>query len=222
LPVRSRTCRSMGYSAGVDAVALQEKIGRIEGVEAVRVVSSNGQIEEIHVLARKNKPPKQLVRDVQSLGHALFGEDIDRRVVSIVQLADGDLDGGLRPALVDIGETLDGSRAEVVVSLRWNDSIYKGASGGAASSATRPRQIAEATIDALRQGIHPSAALAVSSMDVPQLGGRHIAVAQIVLVTDATERMLIGSAVVEDDEARAVVRAVLDALNRLLPDLRVP
>jgi hypothetical protein len=34
--------------------------------------------------------------------------------------------------------------------------------------------------------------------------------------------MLIGAAVVEDDEARAVVRAVLDALNRLLPDLRAP
>lgn len=216
------TRRRYGYSAHVDAVALQEKIGRIEGVEAVRVVGSNGAIDEIHVLARKTKPPKQLVRDVQSLAHALFGEDIDRRVVSIVQLADGDLDGGLRPALVDIGETLDGSRAEVVVSLRWNDSLYKGTSSGAASAATRPRQIAEATIDALRQGIQKSAALGVNSMDVPLLGGRHIAVAQIVLVTDATERMLIGAAIVEDDEARAVVRAVLDALNRLLPDLRAP
>lgn len=204
----------------MDTVALQEKISRIEGVEAVRVVGDNGSISEIHVLARRTKAPKQLVRDVQSLGHALFGEDIDRRVVSIVQLSDGDLDGGLRPALVDIAETLDGSRAEIVVSLRWNDNIYKGTAGGAASTATRPRQIAEATIDALRQGININAALAVSSMDVPNLGGRQVAVAQIVLVTDATERMLIGSAFVDEDEARAVVRAVLDALNRLLPDLR--
>lgn len=207
--------------ARVDAVALQEKIGRIEGVEAVRVVGENGAIREIHVLARRTKAAKQLVRDVQSLSQALFGEDIDRRVVSIVQLADGDLDGGLRPALVDIAETLDGSRAEIVVSLRWNDNIYKGTAAGAASTATRPRQIAEATIDAIRQGIHTNAALAVSSMDVPLLGGRHVAIAQIVLVTEATERMLIGSALVEDEEARAVVRAVLDALNRLLPDLKV-
>ena len=204
----------------VDTIAFQEKIGRIDGVEAVRVVGGNGKIDEIHVLARKTKPPKQLVRDVQSLGHALFGEDIDRRIVSIVQLADGDLEGGLRPALVDIGETLDGSRAEVTVSLRWNDNIFKGSAAGAASTATRPRQIAEATIDAIRQGIHTDAALAVGSMDVPQLGGRHVAVAQIILVTDASERMLIGSALVEDEEGRAVVRAVLDALNRLLPDLR--
>jgi hypothetical protein len=206
----------------VDVVALQEKIGRIDGVEAARVVAGNGQIEEIHVLARRGKPPKQLVRDVQSLSQALFGEDIDRRIVSVVQLADSDLDGGLRPALVDIAETLDGSRAEIVVKLRWTDTIFSGTSGGAASTATRARQIAEATIDAVRQGLHPGAALAVSSMDIPMLGTRQVAVAQIVLVTDATERMLIGCAFVEDEEARAVVRAVLDALNRLLPDLRLP
>lgn len=206
----------------MDVVALQEKIGRIDGVEAARVVAGNGHIEEIHVLARRNKAPKQLVRDVQSLSQALFGEDIDRRIVSIVQLSDGDLDGGLRPALVDISETLDGSHAEIVVKLRWKDTIFSGTSGGAASTATRARQIAEATIDAVRQGIHPNAALAVSSMDIPVLGTRQVAVAQIVLVTDATERMLIGCAFVEDEETRAVVRAVLDALNRLLPDLRLP
>jgi len=204
----------------VDIVAFQEKIGRIDGVEAARIVAGNGHIEEIHVLARRNKPPKQLVRDVQSLSQALFGEDIDRRVVSIVQLADGDFEGGFRPALIDIAETLDGSRAEVSVSLRWDDKVLVGTVSGAASTSTRHRQVAEATIDAVRQGIHPNAAMAVSSMDVPTLGSRKVAIAQVVLVTDATERMLIGCAFVEDDVARAVVRAVLDALNRLLPDLR--
>ncbi len=204
----------------MDIVAFQEKIGRIEGVEAARVVAGNGHIEEIHVLARRTKPPKQLVRDVQSLSQALFGEDIDRRVVSIVQLSDGDLEGGIRPALVDIAETLDGSRAEVSVTLRWNDTLFTGSVSGAASTSTRHRQVAEATIDAVRQGIHPNAALAINSMDVPTLGTRQVAVSQVVLVTDATERTLIGCAFVEDDVARAVVRAVLDALNRLLPDLR--
>jgi hypothetical protein len=190
-------------------------------VEAARVVTGNGQISEIHVLARRNKPPKQVVRDVQSLGQALFGEEIDRRLVSVVQLSDTDLEGGLRPALIDVGETLDGSRAEVTVSLRWKDEILTGTAKGAAASATRARQIAEATLEAVRQGIHREAAVAVSSMDVPLLGNRKVAIAQVVVVTEATERMLIGCAYVEDEEARAVVRAVLDALNRFLPDLKL-
>jgi hypothetical protein len=204
----------------MDVVAFQEKIGRIEGVEAARVVTGNGQISEIHVLARRNKAPKQVVRDVQSLSQALFGEEIDRRLVSVVQLSDSDLEGGLRPALIDVAETLDGSRAEVSVSLRWNDEILTGSARGAAASSTRARQIAEATLEAVRQGIHREAALAVSSMDVPLLGSRKVAIAQVVVVTEATERMLIGCAYVEDEEARAVVRAVLDALNRFLPDLK--
>jgi hypothetical protein len=49
-----------------------------------------------------------------------------------------------------------------------------------------------------------------------------VAIAQVVVVTEATERNLIGCAYVEDEESRAVVRAVLDALNRFLPDLKTP
>jgi len=201
-------------------MALQEKISRIDGVEAARIVAGDGHIAEIHVLARRNKPPKQLVRDVQSLSQALFGEEIDRRIVSVVQLADADLEGGLRPALVDVAETLDGSRAEVTVTLRWENELFAGAAKGAAATSMRPRQIAEATIDAVRQTIHRDAALAIHSMDIPILGSRKVAVAQVVVVTEATERNLIGCAYVEDEESRAVVRAVLDALNRILPDLK--
>jgi len=206
----------------MDVVDLQEKISRIDGVEAARVVAANGHVDEIHVLARRNKPAKQLVRDVQSLSAALFGLDIDRRVVSVVQLADADLDVGIRPALVDVSENLEGSRAEVTVTLRWDDSLLIGKSSGAAASSMRARQVAEATLEAVKQAIHTAAAVAISSMDVPTLGSRQVAVAQVVLVTESAERTLIGSAFVEEDVTKAVVRAVLDALNRLLPDLKAP
>ena len=206
----------------MDVVALQEKIGRIDGVEAARVVAGNGHIDEIHVLARRNKAAKQLVRDVQSLGAALFGLDIDRRIVSVVQLADADLDGGIRPALVDVAENLEGSRVEVTVTLRWEDSLLIGKASGVAASSMRPRQVAEATLEAVRQSIHGGAAVAISSMDIPTLGSRRVAIAQVVLVTENSERMLIGSAYVEDEDSRATVRAVLDALNRILPDLKLP
>jgi hypothetical protein len=206
----------------MDVVALQEKISRIDGVEAARVVSGNGHIDEIHILARRTKTPKQLVRDVQSLGQALFGLDIDRRIVSVVQLADSVLSSGSRPALVDVAETIDGNRTEVTVTLKWKERLLVGQSTGAAAVATRWRHIAEATLEAVRQAIHHDVGLGVSSIDLPTLGSRRLAIAQIVIVTDASERLLIGSAYVEGDESRAVVRSVLDALNRLLPDLKTP
>jgi len=206
----------------MDPVALQEKISRIDGVEAARVVAGNGHIDEIHVLARRHKHPKQVVRDVQSLAQALFGLNIDRRVVSVVQLADSVLNSGSRPALVDVAESTDSNRAEVTVTLKWKERLLVGQSTGAAASATRWRLVAEATLEAVRQAMHQDIGLGITSMDLPTLGSRTIAIAQIVVVTDTRERNLIGCAYVENEESPAVVRSVLDALNRLLPDLETP
>lgn len=204
----------------MDLSALQTKLARLDGVEAVRVVGSDTKLDEIHVLARRAKPAKQVVRDVQSLAAAAFGIDIDRRIVSVVQLADGDLATGDRPAIVDIYETTDGSRSSVRVTLEWNDESLVGQTSGAAASATRNRLVAEAALGALSQALHADASFAVASVDVPVLGSRRVAIAQIVLVTSKTERLMVGSSLVDEDESRAVVRAVLDALNRVVPDLR--
>lgn len=206
----------------MDVAAFQEKISRIDGVEAARVVAANGHIDEIHVLARRNKHPKQVVRDVQSLGQALFGMNVDRRIVSVVQLADSVLDSGSRPALVDVGESTDSNRTEVTVTLKWKERLLVGQSTGAAAAATRWRLVAEATLEAVRQAIQHDVGLGVASMDLPTLGSRQLAIAQVVVVTETSERTLIGSAYVESDESHAVVRSVLDALNRLLPDLKTP
>ncbi|MFP3882108.1 MAG: hypothetical protein ACLFWH_07310 [Actinomycetota bacterium] len=203
----------------MDSVTLQEKISRIDGIEAARVVAGNGHIDEIHVLARRNKHPKQVVRDVQSLAQALYGVNIDRRVVSVVQLADSVLSAGSRPALVDVAESIDSNRSEVTVTLKWKERLLVGQSTGAAASVTRWRLIAEATLEAVRQSIHQDVGLAITAIDLPILGSREIAIAQVVVVTESMERTLIGSAYVEGEESRAVVRSVLDALNRLLPDL---
>ncbi|HLU52649.1 MAG TPA: hypothetical protein VK011_03545 [Acidimicrobiia bacterium] len=204
----------------MDLAALQGKLARLDGVEAVRVVGTDSRLEEIHVLARTNKPAKQVVRDVQSLAAAAFGIDVDRRIVSVVQLADSDLAGGDRPVIVDIFESTNGSKSSVRVTLEWHDEMLTGETTGAAARATRNRLVAEAVLEALGQAIHSDASFAVASVDVPTLGSRPVAVAQIVLVTNQKERLLVGSALVDDDESRSVVRAVLDALNRVVPDLR--
>lgn len=204
----------------MDLTGLQAKLSRLDGVEAVRVVGNDSRLDEIHVLARRNKPAKQVVRDVQSLAAAVFDIEVDRRIVSVVQLSDGDLTMGDRPAIVDIAETTDGSRSTVRVTLDWHNDQLVGETTGAAANATRSRLVAEAVLGALGQALHAEASFAVASVDVASLGSRRVAIAQIVLVTSQTERLMVGSSLVDEDESRAVVRAVLDALNRVVPDLR--
>ena len=198
----------------------EEKVRRLPGVEAARVVTEGGAVTEVHVLTGMGKAAKQVVRDVQSLAQAVFGLAIDRRVVSVVQLPDPDLAQGDRPVIVDVSEQMDGNHTKVVVTLGWQGDTLVGEVGGAAAHTTRNRLVAEATIEALQQALQDTTAIGVAAVDLPMLGSRSVAIAQIVMVTEGAERLMVGSALVDGESSRAVVRAVLDALNRQIPELR--
>jgi hypothetical protein len=200
--------------------ALEDSLRRIPGVEAVRVVIRGQDLAEIHVLAHPGKPAKQVVRDVQSVALAGHGVEIDRRIVSVVQIEGSELGAGDRPVILDVAEEVDGSRMKVTVSLEWHEARLTGTAAGPAASSTRLRLVAEATIAALEQAISPDAAFAVNAVDTPMVGPNHVAVAQVVLVVDQKERMLVGSSLIDGDPSRSMVRAVLDAVNRQVPALR--
>ena len=71
----------------MEQAALEAELSRIPGVTATRVVlDETGAPSEIHVLATPDKPAKQVVRDVQSVALARFDLELDRRIVSVVQL----------------------------------------------------------------------------------------------------------------------------------------
>jgi hypothetical protein len=214
---------------------LEDAIRQIPGVRAASVVTdSNSLPTEVHVLAAPGKPAKQVVRDVQSLAMAQFDIDLDHRIVSVVQIeADGvdeqvvaavdrptddtlaEVEAAARPVIKTIAIRSTGAEAEAEVSLRFADSDFIGTAVGAGSAGQRPRLVAQATLTALADLLGTPAdvesasvvdtgtsgvALVVLTVSVPRLGSQSVA----------------GSAVVRGDEADAVARAVLAALNRRL------
>jgi hypothetical protein len=199
---------------------LQATLERLPLVEAVRVVEAQGHIAEVHVLASPGKPPKQLVRDIQSLAMAAFGVEVDRRAVSVVQIENERIAPAARPSIVDIRETPDGAHLQMDVRLNWHNVQYGGSTTGPASQETRPRLVGEATLRALEGAADGDVAFALSNMDLVTVGPRTICVAVVVMVANGEERSLVGSALVGTDPAQAAVRAVLDALNRQMPQLQ--
>src|SRR5207244_81264 len=66
---------------------LETELCRIPEVTAARiVVNDQGKPTELHILALPDKHAKQVVRDIQSVAMASFGLDLDRRLISVVQL----------------------------------------------------------------------------------------------------------------------------------------
>lgn len=198
---------------------LEDTLGRLPTVDAVKVVGNNGHVAEVHVLASPGKPAKQIVRDVQSLAMAAFGLNVDRRVISVVQIEDDQITQVHRPSILDISETVQGNHLQLSVSLGWHSEVYRGASTGPQSVETRPRLVGEATLRALEQAVKGDVAMALSNIESVTVGPRTVALAIVVMVTDGEERTLIGSAMVGTDPMSAAVRAVLDAVNRLVPHL---
>jgi hypothetical protein len=220
---------------------LEEAIRQISGVRAASVVTDPRAVPtEIHVLASPGKPAKQIVRDVQSLAMAQFDIDLDHRIVSVVQIDDDataaeartdepgapamaqpvaevldEVEAAVRPAISEITLRSTGSEAEAEVSVTFSGSAFTGVATGAGAASQRPRLVAQATLIALAEllglpadvesasivdtGSNP-VALVVLTLSVPRLGPQSVA----------------GSAVVRGDEADAVARAVLAALNRRL------
>jgi hypothetical protein len=204
----------------MDIRAFEDIIKSLTGIETVRVITDGGEPSEIHVLAQPGKPAKQLVRDIQSVAQAQFHTAIDRRIISVVQIEGADLLTGNRPAVKDVAESVSGSRISVTVELAWHDERIVGTATGPAAQSTKLRMVAEATLNALEQALDEDVAFGVSAVDITNVGAHLVAIAVIVFVVGGSERVLTGSAIGARYPSQAMVRAVLDALNRHVPSLR--
>jgi hypothetical protein len=223
---------------------LEDALRRLPSVRAASVVTGPDAVPtEVHVLAAPGKPAKQVVRDVQSLALARHGIEIDHRIVSVVQLEDQDIasvapataesgksgeagesgesaessesgsTAGSRPVLISISLRTTSTDTEAGVTVAHDGHVFEGKAAGPAGAGHRPRIVAAAALRALDDLIGTTAE--VESAVVAQFGGRYVAVCVITLAEPRFgELALSGSAPVRDDEVAAVVRSVLDALNR--------
>lgn len=212
--------------------ALEQDLLRIMGVTSVRVVGEESP-REVHVVASSSRPPKQVVRDVQSLAAARFGLSIDHRIVSVVQMDEEDeaadaaaptnepeVDSGedRRPALDRIVSATRGDSGWVRVGLRWPDGEVT--EGAGAAGATRDSR-ARGSVNAVQQALEPLLASRNVSLDlehllISRMGSNDSVIVKVGWHEGGNATILVGSALVEDDIATATVRALLQAVNRKL------
>ena len=212
----------------IDLTEVEREICRLPDVSIARLVGeADGRVSEVHIVAQPGKHPKQIVRDVQSIALASFGLDIDRRVISVVQLGGNVLPehaaAEIRASIVAITAEANGLRSLVRVTLARDEDEAVGFAEGSIATTARHRLVATATVDALRQ-LEPSAeCIDVDHAQIVRIGAHDIAVVTIVFVVPPAEQLVSGSAIVRpQQEADAVARAVLDATNRRLAYVTLP
>jgi len=206
-----------GTIGQVPAEQVEKVIRQLRDVLSARVVvDKHGAIQEIHALVSSNRSPKQVVRDIESALLASHGIVVDHRKISVAQMQ-GALLRSLRNRLriADVELTVNGTKAEATVHLQRGSETFIGQAAGQGSQSNQLRLIANATVRAVEQACNMMDQIAVEDINPHvMVAGRQIVVAVVNMLSQYGEDILTGSALVRNDLNRAVVNAVLDALNR--------
>lgn len=207
---------------------LEDALCALPGVQAVSIVTTGDAVPtEVHVLASPGKPAKQIVRDVQSLAMASFDQEINHKIISVVQIGESpviDLDAAQsavgtdqahRPVMASVAMMTMGQESTATVSLRVGAQVHSGTATGSAAQSQRARLTAMATLVALGELL--GMACEIESAQVVVADAHEVALVVMSLAVPRVGlQLLTGSAVVRTDPIDAVARAVLAALNRQL------
>lgn len=221
---------------------MEKELCRIPEVRAARIAAGDhSQPVDVHILATTGTHANQLVRDVLSVAITSSGVDVDRRVVSVVQLEDVDGHGApvtatpssngsssvsaaqstARVIVESVLVAKQDLKATATVTLRRDGEQVVGTADGTVASTARWRIVAEASLNALRLLEPAAASVAIEMAGVQRIGDRELGIVTLVLEIPPNEELLAGVAPVRaGSEEDAVARAVLDATNRRLARLR--
>jgi hypothetical protein len=203
-------------------------IASLTGVlSASIVVTPQGEISEIHVLAQPEVPPKQVVRNIESALMAQLGVRVDHRKISVAQTAD------VRPieALQEEAISTRAKRRVVIfreLSVRPAEKLQRIVVRVRLAYEDREAEREQEGTDTYRNRVETAARAASACLD-DLLPDNSIALEGATLV-DAFDRrfvlvavhglggreaqLLTGTAEIRESPERGAVLAVLDATNR--------
>jgi hypothetical protein len=197
--------------------AAEAVVRRLHGVQAVRIETDQaGGIQFIHVLGGPDRSPRVIASDIVSALAADLGVELEPRQVRVAaqqRAADDVLSPQSRLKFVGLAVSVMRTTAEVKVHLESQGLVYEGIATGAYANRNRLELVAEATLRAVEVFLRAEGMFALEGVRVVQIGTHEVAVA-VVTLAGRDEETLTGSCPVRDDPREAVVRAVLDTLNR--------
>jgi len=192
---------------------VEREINRLENITSVRVLSTGGEIDEIHVIAPRKAAPKKIVRNIETLLLVRFGVRVDHRRVSIVQVDDAPeaLPHRNRPRL----ERLTHADGVVRLSLAVEDTVISGEAQVTAENGELEAS-GRAVIHATEQFLASPGTLRLLASRILEMSEHRVALVLIHWCDANYDEFLLGASFVQDDPLNAMAQATLDAINHHL------
>ena len=201
----------------VFAEDIETLLEQLAGVTSARVVANDaGEIDSIYVTAHSDRDESLMRRTITSALMSSYSLAVDGWRIRVARLAGGPPPATWRPSRVE--EVLAGTSVQATVELEPAQGEGGTLTGHARSSpdrTSRLRGLGSATLDALKPVLdREERRAALESMASIQLIGREAVVVAVSIGSAAETRFYVGTAVVEGNEAEAVIAAMLDAVGK--------
>lgn len=196
---------------------LEREINSLEGVTISRVLSTGAEIDEIHVIAPRDRIPKKVVRDIESLLLVKFGIRVDHRKISVVQTGAERLPSPMpsRPQILEIVKTGTGEAERVNVRICLEGDSIEGV-GEYTPAETILLAGSRALINAIEKLLNTQGVLGIKDVSVVEASGQRIVLAVLTWTMEGQEEILVGASVARGEPLEDAVRATFDAVNRKL------
>ncbi|QUH24703.1 hypothetical protein [Serpentinicella alkaliphila] len=205
----------MNNGSEVKVLNLEELINNIFDVVSSKVVMNGDEIEEIHVLASNRRGPKQISRDIQSALNAKFNMNIDYKKISVAQIDDKhSYTNEFRLQVESVQLSITGNITEIKVVLVKDNEKIEGIAKGLGSKNNSYRLVAQATIDCIHKILNVEDILIVEDVEKIYLAKEQIMIVAVSYISNRSETLMTGTAIIVKDEYETIVKATLDAINR--------
>lgn len=205
-----------------DTSAWKALVLRLSGVLGAEFFLEDSSIREIHILADESRPPKQIVRDVQSALSAKFGLEIDHRIISIAQIPDGARETHCRMICDRLELVSDRTGVSAVVYLTQDGHTFEGRAKFDATPGGRTSAIALAAVRAVDGAFSDEYHFVLEDVRRTEFASKNCILAGLVLKTKGRNEPLLGACYEGEDPNFSVALAVLDAVNRRIAKMPCP
>lgn len=195
---------------------LSKMLSTLDGVMKAKVIvdPESGEITEIHILAYGDKNPKQIVRDVETAVLTMFGERIDRRIISIAQVG-GEQGGESASFKVEsAGLSEDGNEIEVSVGVSFGLSSKESKKSGIKSFKNVLKLAGEAAIEAMESASESKLRFSLDEIREVTIEDRKFFIGTMVIISNAgMRRELVFAGKIEFNSVKDVAEAIVEKVN---------
>jgi hypothetical protein len=192
---------------------LEEKLKELDGIISCRITGDE-EIDEIHIIASKNREAKRIVRDIETMVMVNLNKEIDHKKISIAQLnQNSDNVPKNRVEIITIYQ--ENNRPFCYLKLNINDNLIEEEIGGS-SEEPLPLIVVRGLLNTIEKYTNFNAKFRVENVFTTGINNE-IIIVQLILYAGGKygqQERLLGAAYINNNLPLAAGKACLKALNR--------